>query len=495
MALEAAGSNPVTHPIFNPCKSLICKGFYLINAKAFVFQIAMNFLNSSGLCAIFYLLTLWAASPFGGADEFMSAPSSSRLLNAVIDPQTRYQRIDGFGASLAYTAQNIPEDQADLFFDPSRGLGLSLARIRINFRKTDESGNVRPNSWEWRSALKAQERGAAVWASPWSANGRLKEGNTSGEFDHKGGRLKQDASGTYAQNLVEFVQWAAGQGIHLAAISPQNEPDYRFHNNESMDWEPTELYAFIRDHFRPALTAAGFETLPIVAPELMDWHRKNGWEAFYTHEDVEILAFHNYDWAYDFFSQGHDTRYPASVQTDKRIWLTEISDVFSGNTETDSIEDALIWAKHIHRVIVEASGNAWHWWWILPPAHGRNNNETLVTVSEDGTLHVLKRGWMIGQFSRFIRPGYQRVHLEPQTTGDLRLAGFAGDERLVVVAIHEGLEDQPFRLEGLPPDLGRVRAWITSETENLTQKGQIPLTGPTLDMILPAQSIITLVIE
>ena len=427
-------------------------------------------------------------------------------VTAVVDASERHQVIDGFGASLAYTAQNITEELADLFFDPDRGIGLSLARIRINFRNTDEEGNITPNSWERRAALLAQERGAAVWASPWSAHGSLKEGNPTGDHLHRGGRLRPDAFATYAQNLVDFVRWANEQGLKLVAISPQNEPDYRFGNNESMDWTASELLGFITNHFRPALNAAGYGDLPIVAPELMDWHRQSGWQGFYNHAETGILAFHNYDWAFDFFRNGNDTRFPAPVNTDKRIWMTEISDVFSGQSDTDTIEDALIWAKHIHRVIVEASGSAWHWWWLVPPEHGRSNNETLVNsrngvieqngnVIGDGLPHMLKRGWMIGQFARFVRPGDVRVEITPASDGPLRLAAFAGEDRLVVVAIHEGNEALPLRLEGLPPDIHRVHAWITSEEKNLAHQGQMPLSRPELELSLPQTSIVTLVFE
>ena len=186
--------------------------------------------------------------------------------------------------------------------------------------------------------------------------------------------------------------------------------------------------------------------------------------------------------------------------------MTEISDVFSGQSYTDTIEDALVWAKHIHRVIVEASGSAWHWWWLLPPEHGRSNNETLVNsrngviehngnVIGDGLPHMLKRGWMIGQFARFVRPGDVRVEITPASDGPLRLAAFAGEDRLVVVAIHAGNETLPLRLEGLPPELSRVHAWLTSEEKNLANQGHMPLTRQQLDLSLPQKSIVTLVFE
>ncbi|MCH8473688.1 MAG: hypothetical protein LAT55_00490 [Opitutales bacterium] len=434
-----------------------------------------------------------------GAEPFPNA------VTATLQKEIVYQEIDGFGASLAYTAQNITEELADLLFDETQGLGFSLARIRINFRNTDEDGTVTPNSWEWRAALKAQERGARVWASPWSANKNLKE-DPKGEHGHREGSLKKEEYPTYAENLRDFITWANGQGIDLYAISPQNEPDYRFGSNESMDWEPQELYDFIAQNLRPTLDAAGYEDFPIVAPELMDWHRQNGWEAFYDHPDVDILAFHNYDWSYDFFNSGKDTRYPDEVDTDKTIWQTEISDVFSGETNTDTIEDALVWAKHIHRFLTKANGSAWHWWWFVPTSNDGSNNETIMadrsgaysgSEPEEGELKVLKRGYGIGQFARFVRPGDQRIHLDYEDpSGEVRLSAFQGRGKVTIVAINEGEFPRGLRLDNIPTELSLVTAWLTTADDDLASQGHMRRSNQEpFEVILPAQSIGTLVFQ
>ncbi|MFP4260666.1 MAG: hypothetical protein ACLFS1_06255, partial [Opitutales bacterium] len=443
--------------------------------------------------------------------QMSGAPFEAQVTAALRVDET-FQTIDGFGASLAYSAQNITGELADLLFSEAKGLGFSLARIRINFRETDAHGKVLPNSWERRAAQKAQERGARVWASPWSANESLKEG-ASGKHGHKAGRLKDAEYATYAQNLVDFVRWSDDHQIDLLALSPQNEPDYRFESNESMDWEPAELTGFITDHLRPALDAAGYRNLPIVAPELMDWHRQNGWEDFYHHPDTDILAFHNYDWAYDFFSNDDDTRFPRPIETDKPIWLTEISDVFSGETSTDTIEDALVWARHIHRVIAEVGATAWHWWWFAPAAHGKNNNETILATRAGvfsggdpipGEPQVLKRGYAMAQFAKFIRPGDQRVRIAypAETDKKLHLSAYKGPgratrqyqhdgarskllsahkgpRRATVVAINEHEAPRNLRLTGIPADFTTTHAWATTDAKNLADLGPLPPRQPT----------------
>jgi O-glycosyl hydrolase len=53
---------------------------------------------------------------------------------AQVDLTVTYQRLDGFGASSAWTASNLSDAMADLFFSPTTGIGLSLLRVRINRR-------------------------------------------------------------------------------------------------------------------------------------------------------------------------------------------------------------------------------------------------------------------------------------------------------------------------------------------------------------------------
>jgi glucuronoarabinoxylan endo-1,4-beta-xylanase len=423
-------------------------------------------------------------------------------VEGTLDAGRSFQKIDGFGASLAWTARDISDGLADLFFDRNKGIGLSLARMRIHLRDKDAEGNLLAYSPEASTALKAQARGARVWASPWSSHDDLKEDIPDPAYPYRGGRLKDTAYSNYAGNLVDFVDWCTAKGIELTALSPQNEPDYRFQGHESMDWTAAELYGFVSDHLRPLLDARGYPDLPIVAPELMDWHRQDGWEAFNEHPDVDILAFHNYDWSYDFFGRNRDSRFPAAVDTDKRIWQTEISDVFSGNDYTDTIADALVWARHIHRVMVDVSGSAWHWWWLVPPVQDANiQNQTLVNSrlgaapGDTALPQMLKRGWAIGQFARFVRPGYRRIAIDPQPAPGLLLSAYSGEERLVVVAIHENEQQSAFRLTGIPAGFAQVHCWMTTVEDDLADQGRVPLAADSIELFLPPQSIVTLVLE
>jgi len=407
---------------------------------------------------------------------------------AAVEVDTARQVIDGFGASAAYTAQNISDKLADTFFDAETGLGLSLCRIRINFRDRNWEGEWA--SWEFGTARKAIERGARVWAVPWSAPGEFKEGYADPERDFVGGSVRAEAYADYAVAFADFIDYAASKGVPLIGISPQNEPDYREHAYESCDWTADALLEFVTEHLQPTLSERGLGHIQVIGPETMDWNRSS-YAGFREPGNVDILASHNYDWAWDFFGPGNQNRWPEPVATEKKVWLTEISDIFSGRDFTDTIEDALDWASYIHYCLTVTEVSAWHWWWLLPDSQSELNQSLVSGTQNDETHHLLKRAYAIGQFSRFIRPGYRRIHVGDSLFPGLKASAYRGPEgEIVIVAINPTPESLRQGFTGLPAN-ALVEAWETSATHSLEHTGTTR-TGPDgFQAVVPAESILS----
>ena len=97
------------------------------------------------------------------------------------------------------------------------------------------------------------------------------------------------------------------------------------------------------------------------------------------------------------------------------------------------------------------------------------------------------------QCSRFIRHGYDIVHFVLSVVGCVS----AGRDTLVLVALNKGAEAHVIDLSlfGGQPDNSQMRAYRTSANEDLASAlSSIKVTGTTLTLTLPAQSITTLVI-
>src|SRR3954471_24257 len=120
---------------------------------------------------------------------------------AAVDLTQTYQRIDGFGASSAWTATNISDALADQFFSPDAGIGLSLLRVQI---KPDGT------TAELATAKKAVARGAKVWAARGAARWGRPPGPPPAEWKDNGattngGTLLDANRQDWANRLASFA--------------------------------------------------------------------------------------------------------------------------------------------------------------------------------------------------------------------------------------------------------------------------------------------------
>ncbi len=106
-----------------------------------------------------------SSSPGGAAGSAGAVTSACGTGTAsagdlVVDLGATLQTMAGFGVSNAYQGTALTDAQADQFFDRTKGIGLSIFRLGIT-----------PDGASWgpiADAKKAADRGAVVWAAPWT---------------------------------------------------------------------------------------------------------------------------------------------------------------------------------------------------------------------------------------------------------------------------------------------------------------------------------------
>jgi glucuronoarabinoxylan endo-1,4-beta-xylanase len=399
------------------------------------------------------------------------APAAHAEALTIEAARTR-QSISGFGASSAWTAPNLSDELADALFSPEVGIGLSLLRLRIAPNGT---------SGELSTARKALARGARVWASPWSPPGEWKD---NGDTEN-GGRLLARHYGDWAERLASFAVSAQEQGVPLLLLSAQNEPNWRA-SWETCLWEPTELTRFVRDHLGPALAASGTDT-GLVAPETQDWETL----AYFADPllgdgaasgFIDVVATHAY---------GELTAAPywAAADAGKELWVTELDD--GDPTFDPGIGSALRVAKKLHDALTVGSVNAWHYWWLMP--------RTDLPLSGNGALtdgvSLARRAYAIGNFSRFVRPGDQRVDVKGTPPFDVLVTAFrnADGTRLAVVAINASAAEVTQRFTIADAALDEVVPFVTSADQALGEGAALPVVDGAFDAVLPRESITTFV--
>jgi glucuronoarabinoxylan endo-1,4-beta-xylanase len=407
---------------------------------------------------------------------------------AQLDLTQLYQQIDGFGASSAWTAPNLSDALADQFFSAEAGIGLSLLRVQI---KPDG------NTTELGTARKAAARGAKVWAAPWSPP---LEWRTGADACGYAGSLADAYRQDWANRLASFAASMAAQGVPLVAISAQNEPNFaalakNTGPNGELDcgtgWDSCiytapGLVTFIRDFLGPTLAAQGVN-VPVMAPETQ------GWDQFAKFADPLIadaatvgmlgpIATHDYG--------GAPLSYAPAPAAGKVIWQTEVSDDKIVKTFDNTIESGLRVAQMIHDNLVQGNVSAWHYWWLMPRSDSGGGNGALAQNNA-----LLPRAWALGNWSRFVRPGFVRVAVTPQPQNEVYLSAFVDPAagRIVVVAINHGHGDQTQEVTVSGGTVGELTPWLTAAGMNLVARAAVPVADGAFSVTLPARSVTSLV--
>jgi O-glycosyl hydrolase len=137
---------------------------------------------------------------------------------------------------------------------------------------------------------------------------------------------------------------------------------------------------------------------------------------------IAIVAGHLYGSSPSYYANAENAQ--------KDVWMTEHYLTPAGAQPT--IADALAAAEEVHNSMT-ADYNAYLWWWIADsiPNIGVINYGL---IDANGSLTYY--GYALGQFARFVRPGYVRVTATAEPAAGIYISAYAGDGHYVLVAIN-----------------------------------------------------------
>jgi glucuronoarabinoxylan endo-1,4-beta-xylanase len=392
-----------------------------------------------------------------------------------VDVSQAQQTIDGFGASSAWTAGNMTDARADELFSPTAGIGLSLLRVRIAPDGTTA---------ELATAQLAVARGARVWATPWSPPANWKD---STSMANGGGSILSTEEQPWAARLASFAQSMSAAGVPLLYLSSQNEPDYVPTTYESCGWTAGALADFVGNDLGPALAAVG---VPVMAPETANWGSFDGFASTFAADSSAMqylgpFATHAY--------AGTPHTVAAVAATGRHVWETEVSDP---NKTVDTGMGSGLWvATNIHQSLVNGQVSAWHYWWINP---GSADNSALTSKdAASGTNLLTRRAYVMGNWARFVRPGFVRVSATPDSQSSVYTTAFSdpASGRVVIVAVNINESDaaQDFTVAGAAVDV--ATPWVTSDTLALAAQTPVSVVAGAFSYTLPARSVTTFVAD
>ena len=411
----------------------------------------------------------------------------SDLLTITVDPSLRYQRMDGFGASLTDSSASVLSSldpatrdatMRDLFVHD----GLSVLRQPIGSSDFVDGphytfDDVAPGETDFdlshfsidhdraqilpllRQAI-ALNPDVRVIGTPWSPPAWMKTGDSL-----IGGRLIDDPKiyDAYARYLVKFVQAYTDAGVPIYALTVQNEPQNRTPNGYPGTDMPVRQEAAVIERLGPDLAAAGLDTLILGYDHNWSEH-PNDVANTPPGEDPETeyptmllqsgagrylagTAYHCY--------AGDQTRMTSLHHAfpDKGIWFTECSGSH-GPTDPPAqvFRDTLTWhARNLSLGVPRNWGKTVvNWNLALRPDGGPHNGGCdtctgVVTVQDDHTVTRNAEYYTLGHLARFVQPGAWRVASSSFGTtgwnGMVMDAAFQNPDGSTVLVVHNEHDD------------------------------------------------------
>jgi glucosylceramidase len=400
---------------------------------------------------------VWVTTP-DGAEKMhdrgtvpFGAGATSKQLTITVDPSRRYQRMDGFGASITDSSASVlmELDRAtrdatmkDLFVTD----GLSFLRQPVgssdfvdgphytfddvpagetdydlsHFSIDHDKAQILPLL---RQALRLNPD-LKVMGTPWSPPAWMKTNDSL-----VGGRLIDDPKiyRAYADYLVEFVRAYQAAGVRIWGLTIQNEPQNRTPSGYPGTDLPTRQAIAVIDRLGPALRAAGLRTKILGYDHNWSEH-PNDVANTPPGEDPEteyptlLLKSHAARWisgtAYHCYA-GDQKRMTELHQAfpSKPIWFTECSGSHGASDPPEQVfSDTLTWhGRNLTLGVPRNWAQSVVTWNLALHADGGPHNggcdtcTGVVTVNADGSVTRNAEYYTLGHLARFVKPGAVRV--------------------------------------------------------------------------------------
>ncbi|GLX66734.1 glycoside hydrolase [Paenibacillus glycanilyticus] len=494
-----------------------------------------------------------------------------------LDASTTFQQIDNFGASDAWSMEQLGKNWteenksrvADLLFSRDKGIGLTAWRFNIGAGSTETDKTIITDPWRRVETFKATEDGPYDWSKQAGQQWFLKAAKDRGVQDligfvnsppvwmTKNGHAQPDASvgstnlkegyeDELATFLTDVIEHFKKQGINLNYISPINEPtwDWNKAGQEGNRYNNDDIKKVILALYNE-LKAKGLST-QISAPDGVEITALLDNEVFKTFSgqdqymggsnslgvgkyreyikdllgDPELqeavghhIASHSY---WSDYSKAGDDRYGTlrdllfsnlnKYDREAVYWMSEYCILGDYGPGRDlGMDPALYIAKTIHFDLSRANASAWQWWTAV--SAGDYKDGLIYTdyhnPGDEQNILTSKMFWTLGNYSKFIRPGAERIALSglDDNARNGALLGSAykhdGEHTVTAVFVNDSETEQHIKVELKGNDshdaVNVLKPYVTSADKDLERGADIAASADgSFDAVIPARSVVTL---
>ncbi|WP_186580389.1 glycoside hydrolase [Aquibacillus kalidii] len=494
------------------------------------------------------------------AETTVESNAEDQAKTIKLDPSYQHAPFDGWGTALVWFANvtggwpdEIRNELADALFGED-GLNFNIARYNIGgqdspetepymrpggavpgywnrpaeFSPPDNAGDdwveqedwwdpTNPEHWNfnkdknqqwWLKA--AQTRGADTFeafsnSAPYFMT---QSGFTSGNWNSAEDNLQQDQYQNFATYLTRVVEHLETEmNIDISTLSPVNEPNTDYWGakgrQEGSHWDPASQAKMINEVSKQ-IEALNLDVNVAAMDETNPEKFRNNWYQYddATKANVGQMNVHTY-WP----GARSAVRDLAKIE-DKPLWMSEV-DLGPGGIpqDFDNIEPGLALSERITSDLSNLESQAWVLWQAIEDeenmnAEHENMNWGLIQVDFDpedfSTLewHENKKYYAMGNYSKFIRPGYQVINADDTNT--LAAIDKQG-KQVVVVYTNQSESAQPIDIDisGFETigDTAAATPYVTSATDNIAEKASVKVVDESLSTTVAPKSVTTFVIS
>ncbi len=424
-----------------------------------------------------------------------------------VDLGEEHQVIRGFGGmvhNIWQGGKGLSAEDARIAFGTGDGeLGLSALRIPVNENSSDWGRDV-------ESAKLAKSYGAIVYASPWKPPTDLQTAYSFNRWGttYNSTQIVEGNWQAYVNHLNDFAAYMKDQGVPLYAISIQNEPDWC---DSWTCWTADNLYKFTRN-YAGQLRKNGTK---VISAESFAYGKSlydkilNDADAL---KNLDIIGAHFYGSNASTANSYFEYALADQKATIQERWMTEhyTESQGSGNmwrgfistgdqdqtAKLDTVR-ALDVGYEIHRALAVGNFNLYTWWYIRR-CYGLIMEKDFggkLSVSQAEIGKPSKRGYVLSQFSRFVRPGAVRVGATSNPEANVFVSAYKKQDSVIVVLINRDYtssKNVEISLSG-SETVPSFRKFVTSETKNVKEESEVLQNDGKFFVSLNRESITTLV--
>ncbi|WP_405093217.1 RICIN domain-containing protein [Micromonospora sp. NBC_01392] len=185
---------------------------------------------------------------------------------------------------------------------------------------------------------------------------------------------------------------------------------------------------------------------------------------------------------------------------DLRFWQSEWGPAgWGGYDITSELDAGLELATRVTNDLSYVGANGWLYWQAVEDSSRGSGPGYwgLIQAPLDGsaqTYAIQKQFYTLGQYSKFIKPGYQIIDAG---NGKSVAAYDPASRKLVLVTYNDTTETLPvnFQLNRFSTSGATAQVWRTSATENLAQLAPVTVNAGTLAASVPANSVVSYVLS